>query len=294
MLADQIPLASEIPELWYGYWRSYKKVAYNAQEALFNKTRDSLPARYDITDAHEPPLWSFTLWPKNVTFNAVQLKPYYQQVLNSTIVIGGRNHSLESPILITETNTNPVSMFAYRNTTFYGKEIETIGDCLPGGDYVWGFSSLMLFTFCMLTLLVAILLIVLHYDAYYYSYADRYKLYVSPYRDVLDLAQELSTHFGAAEVAAMPAKELDKAMQQDPAATGLDTVALHPPRALRWRQSPDSKWPFASKGARTRPGMPDRVGTEAEESLMSIGLNAHGSDFEMGKLPAKAVTKQFT
>jgi hypothetical protein len=43
-----------------------------------------------------------------------------------------------------------------------------------------------------------------------------------------------------------------------------------------------------------RPGTIDRRGTEAEESLMSIGLDAQGSESEMGKMPAKAVTKQFT
>jgi hypothetical protein len=45
---------------------------------------------------------------------------------------------------------------------------------------------------------------------------------------------------------------------------------------------------------KTRPGTMDRRGTEAGESLMSIGLDAQNSDVEMGKMPAKAVTKQFT
>jgi hypothetical protein len=221
----------------------------------------------------------------------------YHNLFSSTIAIGSTNYTLDSPLAISLVNpANGVAptIFAYQNTTMPGGEVESNGKCLPTSGYIWGFSSLMLFTFCMITIVVAILLIILHYDAYCNSYADRYKLYVSPYRDVLDLAQELRSHFGAAEVASMPARELDEAMQNDPATTGLETVALHPPRALRWRQSPDSKWPFAARDVGPRPGTIDRRGTEAEESLMFIGLDAQNSELEMGKMPAKAVTKQFT
>jgi hypothetical protein len=250
-----------------------------------------------IADTHDPPLWTFTIWPRNVTYEMQGPDRYYHNLINSTIMIGGTNYTLETPLGIRLVNSevgSTATTFAYQNNTMSGWEVQSKGKCLPTNGYIWGFSSLMLFTFCMITVVVAILLIILHYDAFCYGYADRYKLYVSPYRDVLDLAQELRAHFGAAEVASMPARELDEAMQNDPATTGLETVALHPPRALRWRQSPDSKWPFAARDVGPRPGTIDRRGTEAEESLMSIGLDAQSSELEMGKMPAKAVTKQFT
>jgi hypothetical protein len=48
----------------------------------------------------------------------------------------------------------------------------------------------------------------------------------------------------------------------------------------KWKRS--RRGPEAVKSSRS----------DAEMSLMSIGLDAHGPDFEMGKLPAKAVAKQ--
>ena len=179
-----------------------------------------------------------------------------------------------------------------QNVTVDGEDLASIGVCLPSKEYVWGFSSLMLFTFCMLTVVVLLLLIALHYDAYFNSMADRYKLQISPYRDVLDLAEELRSYYGEAEVVSMPARELDKVMQRDPATIGLETATLHKTRAARWKQSNRPRisiW----RSLRRNSEVAESSRADAEVSLMSIGLDAHGSDFEMGKLPAKAMTKQF-
>jgi len=179
------------------------------------------------------------------------------------------------------------------NITAYGESLAAIGICLPSKDYVWGFSSLMLFTFCMLTIATLLLLAVLHYDAYFNSMADRYKLRISPYRDVLNLADELRAHYGEAEVASMPAMELDKAMQRDPATISLETATLHKTRVARWKQGKSRRRMPTWKSLRRESGAAERSSpTDAEESLMSIGRDVHVSDFEMGKLPAKAVTKQ--
>lgn len=191
------------------------------------------------------------------------------------------------------------SLFALGNDTFTGQNVEEMGKCLPADGYIWGFSSLMLFTFCMISITIAILLMMLHYDAYCNSSAGRYKLYYSPYRDVLDLAAELSAHYGSTEVETMPAKTLDKAMAEDPAVARLQTETLHATRMSRWRQQRD-----ASKGSKRSSTwdnlrkMSIRTGDEhpsdAEESLMAIGRDTQGPEIELGKLPAKVVTRSST
>ena len=216
------------------------------------------------------------------------------------MVIRNTTYNVNSLITLngnTDPNLDPYSTTRFSwgdsNITAYGQSLAAIGICLPSKDYVWGFSSLMLFTFCMLTVATLFLLAVLHYDAYFNSMADQYKLRISPYRDVLDLADELRAYYGEAEVASMPAMELDKAMQNDPATTSLETTTLHKTRAARWKQGKTRRRMPTWRNLWRESRAAERSSrTDAEESLMSIGRNVHGSDFEMGKLPAKAVTKQ--
>ena len=269
-------------------------------ESRFNKTRDSFQLKQNVTDPQTPPTWSYTLWPRNATWGETPHPTRLEDLLNSTIMIRNTTFNIIEPIYLDDNtdyqgNPDSTTKFTWGSQDAYisGKELAAIGVCLPSKDYVWGFSSLMLFTFCMLTIAILLLLIVLHYDAYFNSMADRYKLQISPYRDVLDLAEELRSHYGESEVASMPARELAKAMQSNPATTRLETATLHKTRAARWRQS--SSRPRIPTWGRLRRGseIAESSRTDAEVSLMSIGFDAHGSDFEMGKLPAKAVTKQF-
>jgi hypothetical protein len=80
-------------------------------------------------------------------------------------------------------------------------------------------------------------------------------------------------------------------MQKDPATIGLETTTLHKTRAARWKQSSEKPRMPTWKRLRRKPEAADSTRSDAEASLMSIGLDAHGPDFEMGKLPTKAVTK---
>jgi hypothetical protein len=205
--------------IWGDDWKDFRSTPGVSNETVFNQVLDTLPVTRHISDTHDPPLWTFTIWPRNTTYDMLTLQRMYEHLISSTIMIGGTNYTLDTPLEIIsqnpETNGTP-RIFSYQNITMSGEYVESKGKCLPTNGYIWGFSSLMLFTFCMITIIVAILLIVLHYDAYCHSHADRYKLYVSSYRDVLDLAQVLRAHFGATEVASMPSKELDEAMQNDP------------------------------------------------------------------------------
>ncbi|KAI7364296.1 hypothetical protein KC354_g5804 [Hortaea werneckii] len=281
----------------------------------FGKTQDSLPLRQTITDHHTPPSWSFTLWPRNVTLGEDFSLLSSSKFMNSTIHVRNTTYDLDTPVFFTPNyNLDAVrgfpglesgllhppgpdssSWFALKegDTVLYkGYELATKGKCLPSKDYVWGFSSLMLFTFCMLTILILLLLIVLHYDAYCNSMADRYKLRISAFRDVLDLAEELRAHYGEAELASMSAPELDKSMQTDPAMIGLETATLQKARAARWKQGSlrlrVPKWAKRRKAS----GMAGSNASDAEEALMSIGLDKREAGFGLGKMPSKVVTRQ--
>jgi hypothetical protein len=320
---DSEVLTNQIPKLWEEDWGLYRHTysstevdAYNYVHGLgdldsddvadvlkaglaFNKTRDRLPLQQNITDPQTSPKWSFTLWPRNVTWGENPWFKSAEDCMSSTIVIRNTTYNLKSSLQLfpnhnTSGNIDAATRFGLENGTLFiqGAELAERGICLPSKEYVWGFSSLMLFTFCMLTVAVLLLLIVLHYDAYFNSMADRYKLQISPYRDVLDLAEELRAHYGETEVVSMPARELDKAMQRDPATTGLETANLHKTRAARWKQSSRKPRIPTWKSLRREAEAAESSRTDAEVSLMSIGLDAYGPDFEMGKLPAKAVTKQ--
>ena len=267
----------------------------------FNRTRDSLPLQQNITDPQTPPTWSLQIWPRNATWGELRHFPTLEDCcLDSTIVVQNTTYNLNTSIkfeynIDSQGNANFATKYIWddRNTTALGVDLAAIGICLPSKEYVWGFSSLMLFTFCMLTVAVLLLLIVLHYDAYLNSMADRYRLQISTYRDVLDIADELRSHYGEAEVSSMSTTELDKAMQKDPATIGLETTILHKTRAARWKQGRRKPKMPTWRSLRRKSEAVESSRTDAEVSLMSIGLEAHAPEFEMGKLPVKAVTKQF-
>jgi hypothetical protein len=272
------------------------------RRAAFDRVRESLPSKQNVTDQNDPPLWSFTFSPRDLTHLDSQMTLHYNTTNNveSMIVIGNVTHNLDNDVLSLTQNLLPSQgstgahlLFAYKNVSMTPQDVLVAGKCLPGNDYIWGFSSLMLFTFCMITIAVALLLMTLHYDAYFNSAADRYKLSISPYRDVLDLAEELRVHYGTAETADMPANELDRAMREDPVATGLEMDTLHRSRRARWKQAKASKKSFARSDARKRTAAAEsQTATDAEESLMSMGFDAQlHSEMEMAKLPARVASR---
>lgn len=216
---DDTANENQVYDLWQKNWNVWQLSSSSgfdksnkARELLFNKTRDSLPLQQNITDTHTPPMWSFTLWPRNTTWNGTDYFRIYENYMDSTIVFRNTTYHLDKSIHLqrnTDSAGDPHSGTVFslddKNVTYPGDSLAQIGICLPSKDYVWGFSSLMLFTFCMLTVVVLLLLVTLHYDVYCNSMADQYKMRISPYRDVLDLAEELRAHYGEAEVASMAA-----------------------------------------------------------------------------------------
>jgi hypothetical protein len=272
------------------------------KEVILNHVRESFPLEQNVTDQNDPPLWSFTVWPRTIiSINDVGGLVRNESAFNSKVVIENITYDLNGDLLRVTRNLPPsrvyssieFTWFAFGNTSYNASNIEARGKCLPSDEYVWGFSSLMLFTFCMITTAVALILITLHYDAYFNSATDRYKLSISPYRDVLDLAEELREHYGSAETAEMSAKELDRAMREDPVATRLETETLHRSRRAMWKQAKTSKMFFTRGHTWRRSKVAEsQAATDAEKSLMSVGFDASlHSEMEMAILPARVASR---
>lgn len=101
--------------------------------------------------------------------------------------------------LLTPLNGSSLSTDAYMSSNGTDIRRATIldtGRCVAQDAYSWGFSSLLLLTFCSYTLLFALLLILLQTDVYWNSKHDRAHQHHSIYADVLYLAEELKNAFG--------------------------------------------------------------------------------------------------
>ena len=86
--------------------------------------------------------------------------------------------------------------FMHNETVLDEALIKQSGRCIAEDAYAWGFSSLLLLTFCCYTILFAASLILLQTDIYWNSGHDRNHQSYSIYTDVLYLAEELKTTFG--------------------------------------------------------------------------------------------------
>jgi len=147
----------------------------------------------------------------------------------SSIVLAGKQWNLSNPALSLISNADTAVFFG-GNSSISWSYITTNGTCQPTKTYEWGFSSLMLFSFCIVTCFVSILMLWLHYDAWWYSSADRYPLYISVYQDILDLADALRRHYGITELNSMPARTLQKTIKDHPWGVELETDDLLPSR----------------------------------------------------------------
>ena len=92
----------------------------------------------------------------------------------------------------------PSLIDAYWNngTVIDQQTIEHTSRCVSEDAYQWGFSSLLLLTFCSTTIAFAIVLILLQTDVYWNSRFDRHHQSHSLYADILYLAEELKVAFG--------------------------------------------------------------------------------------------------
>jgi hypothetical protein len=86
--------------------------------------------------------------------------------------------------------------YMYDETIFDFHAVLQNGVCVADEAYSWGFSSLLLLTFCCYTIAFALALIILETDVYWNSRHDRDHQSHSIYTDVLYLAEELKNTFG--------------------------------------------------------------------------------------------------
>lgn len=100
-----------------------------------------------------------------------------------------------------------IDVYWNNGTVLDARTIEHTGRCVSEDAYQWGFSSLLLLTFCSATIAFAVVLILLQTDVYWNSRSDRSHQSHSLYADALYLAEELKAAFGRALEDTAPSPE---------------------------------------------------------------------------------------
>ena len=192
-------------------------------------------------------------------FNAtmiMEVGPYtgpYPQ-LENTINLFGRTIDLQdNPLQIAVHDSASGAQFHQTGDAGFGTQYFSTGDklvtgsyinsnssCQPSGTYVWGFSFLMLFTFCVLTIIFTFVLSCVYADTYWNSKADLYEHPASIYRDILDLAREIK-HILGEDGDNLSTKELNQKIERNTTSVQLETDALLPSRSeairRRWKEA---------------------------------------------------------
>lgn len=149
---------------------------------------------------------------------------------NSSIMINETTYNLDFPpvqVLWQSlwSYTKYYSLPGFTNSTFTKDSILENSFCRPANTYQWGFASLLLFTFCVMTVMFVLIVTALRCDVYWNSRAGRLKSNISIYRDAMDLAIELQAQFGERAVE-LSARELEEHIQGQKGAVSLQTVDL--------------------------------------------------------------------
>ncbi|KAK5112828.1 hypothetical protein LTR85_011162 [Meristemomyces frigidus] len=151
--------------------------------------------------------------------------------LSSAITVHNTTWDLAPPPLyIDPYNKDDQEFFALGDELIEGAVVIESLVCEPASAYQWGFSSQLLFTFCILSIVFAAIMTTLHLDAYWNGHSERSRRPTNVYRDVLDLAQELRKQFGE-DAQDTPAPELRTTVEQEGAAMQVQTETLPPSRS---------------------------------------------------------------
>ncbi|KAK5715197.1 hypothetical protein LTR17_016946 [Elasticomyces elasticus] len=94
--------------------------------------------------------------------------------------------------------------------------------CLPTADYEWGFSSLLLFTFRVASILFLLVLQSMAWLVYDRSRSDRLQHPINVYQDAFDIVQELKHHYGEE----LDAAGIKKKIRKNGASMSLDLEGL--------------------------------------------------------------------
>lgn len=115
---------------------------------------------------------------------------------------------------------SPFPKFAYDDTAVDEDAVVATGRCISQKAYAWGFSSLLLLTFCCATTFFAAILLALEFDIYWHGRSSAHEPH-SIYKDVLFLADELRSRFGN-DVASFSKKALENKVAKDKKGIGFE------------------------------------------------------------------------
>jgi hypothetical protein len=120
--------------------------------------------------------------------------------------------------------------YAIKTTAFNQTWIQDKSSCLSLNQYKWGFSSLLLFCFSILTVIFGMVMAYLQWEVYWHSRIDRCRVESSIYGDVVNLAAELQKR-AAEPIETMSAYELSRSAKRDREGMRIETDALPVTRA---------------------------------------------------------------
>lgn len=129
------------------------------------------------------------------------------------------------------------NLYLRNNALFNETYIKDSGRCVAeDAAYSWGFSSLLLLTFCIYTILFASTLILLQTDVYWNSRADHNHQSHSLYTDLLYLAEELKSAYGSALKDELNSpKALSRKVDEGKQGSRLEVSELPHSRGQMWR-----------------------------------------------------------
>ncbi|KAK5709920.1 hypothetical protein LTR17_019368 [Elasticomyces elasticus] len=178
--------------------------------------------------------------------------------VNSSITIYNHTYTFQQPLDVAISNGSHYGdaqdgrgiyipdAVAYRS---YGEEalstnyLQNHTTCQPSTIYHWGFSSLLLFAFCVTSLVFATTISLLDTESYWHGRTDRLDVPANIYRDALDLSIELRARYGE-EVDEMPSTELLDLINQKPSEISLDLTHLPQNRRRMHKQQGDRGTPI--------------------------------------------------
>lgn len=197
------------------------------------------------------------------------------QWTSSRIEINGKIHSIQGPPLNVVVQSGWLSIYHFTKYLAIDKlalpidHLQAKGSCQPTAHYIWGFSSMLLFFFCMLSIFFAAVLASLYYESTWSSRAGRSTYQLNTYRNAVDLVYDLQDNYFGDALRSMSADDLkqqcvDKTISMDTSELPLsrkeekrlsrptlDTAAISPQSGARRlrrreRQRPGQRDPDAS------------------------------------------------
>ncbi|SMQ51010.1 unnamed protein product [Zymoseptoria tritici ST99CH_3D7] len=158
----------------------------------------------------------------------------WRDCTTSNITIANYTHSLRAPPLHFEYQPD---LYLDENGKVLDEHwLQKVSTCQTLETYQWGFSSLMLFTFCMATAIFLTVLLTLNLDIYLNSQVNRVHQDFSLHRDILDYASEIQAEVGKDKADSMPSKVLESYMGSLSAEARVSAYEYPPSRAQTFRK----------------------------------------------------------